>query len=147
MACSDGDALHANELTQGCTLGWYASPRWGCGGNRAGLHEAMGFQRSGWAPRKYEFVKMWTGSECPNGARHTSPGCNPGYGCVEGLRSVGTPHKGGTGSSCALGATPPIGRMMIDGTISVGSALGCSPPNSSATENLQNSKDWHLLCK
>ena len=24
---------------------------------------------------------------------YTSPGCNPGYGCVEGLRSVGTPHR------------------------------------------------------
>ena len=36
-------------------------------------------------------------SGCPNGARHTSPGCNPGYGCVERLRSVGTPHRARVG--------------------------------------------------
>ena len=36
-------------------------------------------------------------SGCPNGARHTSPGCNPGYGCGNGLRSVGTPHRARVG--------------------------------------------------
>ena len=116
MACSDGDALHADDLTQGCTLGWYALPRWGCGGNRDGLHEAMGLRRSGWAPWNYEFVKMWIGSECPNGARHTSPGCNPGYGCVDRWRSVGTPHRarvgGRSGDMCSTTIILPLGKII-----------------------------------
>ena len=30
---------------------------------------------------------------CPNGARHTSPGCNPGVSDGRGSRSEGTPHR------------------------------------------------------
>ena len=44
-------------------------------------------------PQRAEIRPADNPSGCPNGAQHTSPGCNPGSGCAEGLRSVGTPHR------------------------------------------------------
>ncbi len=39
---------------------------------------------------------LYTASPCPNGAAHTSPGCNPGYDPLESARSEGAPHNART---------------------------------------------------
>ena len=58
---------------------------------------------------------------CLNGARHTSPGCNPGYGCVERLRSVGTPHRARAKTRCRCGALQRLGGV---GLVGAAGAIG-----------------------
>ena len=58
---------------------------------------------AGRSDARFHVVAAWpedgviVSAGCLNGARHNSPGCNPGYGCVERLRSVGTPHRARVG--------------------------------------------------
>ncbi len=63
---------------------------------------------------------------CLNGARHTSPGCNPGYGCVERLRSVGTPHRARAKTRRSGGALQRLGGVGLVGATGALGAAGAA---------------------